>query len=61
MDSRRSSAQLRACVADLREFFRSAGSPARRYRFSARANLANTLLEVVKALSRQEGAIAPHK
>ena len=61
MGHRRSSAQLRACVADLQEYFESAGSAARRGRFSTRVNVACTLSALVKELSEQEGAIAPHK
>ncbi|KAL4424823.1 hypothetical protein ABPG77_011073 [Micractinium sp. CCAP 211/92] len=61
MDSRRTSAQLRACVADLQEYFASAASPARRRRFFSRAFAAHILSGLLQQLSGQEAAIAQHK
>ncbi|KAL4424829.1 hypothetical protein ABPG77_011079 [Micractinium sp. CCAP 211/92] len=61
MDPRRTSAQLRACVADLQEYFASAASPAHRRRFSLRMEAANTLGDLIRQLSEQEAALAQQK
>ncbi len=61
MDFKRSSDQLRACVAYLLEYFASAASPARRRRFISRLDVANTLSGIVRQLSEQEAAVAQHK
>ncbi|KAL4424831.1 hypothetical protein ABPG77_011081 [Micractinium sp. CCAP 211/92] len=61
MDLKRTSAQLRACVADLQEYFASAASPARRRRFISRFYRANTLGVLFQQFSGQEESIAQHK
>ncbi|KAL4424830.1 hypothetical protein ABPG77_011080 [Micractinium sp. CCAP 211/92] len=61
MDPKRTSAQLRACVADLQEYFASAASPARRGHLISGSNPANSLAKLLLQLDRQEAVISEHK
>ncbi|KAL4424828.1 hypothetical protein ABPG77_011078 [Micractinium sp. CCAP 211/92] len=61
MDFKRSSDQLRSCVAYLLEYFASAASPARRCRFISRKDAANALGDLIRELNGQEAAWAQHK